>query len=479
MNQNTTPLYDALVQFAAKKPVSFHVPGHKNGVFFPEKAAIHFQRLLELDVTELTGLDDLHDPTGCILEAEELLADLYEVDASYFLVNGSTVGNLAMLFAVCKRNDIVLVQRNCHKSIMHGLKLIGAHPVFLTPNIDIEAHVPTGVSAESVACALLNYPQAKAVVLTHPNYYGMAQDITDIIQLAHSHSIPVLVDEAHGAHFCLGSPFPASAIAYGADVVVQSAHKTLPAMTMGSYLHINSSLVKREHIKQYLHMLQSSSPSYPIMASLDLARYSLAKIKKEGIKELSSALWHFHEKLSQIPQIKVIHKKEQDLLKMIIQTRCSLSGYELQALLEKKGLYTELADPYNVLLVLPLSLSTAHLEAASLIRDALRLFPVMDENHNIPVHQPTLFSSLAISYEDADMLSEQIIPLTEASGQIAAEMILPYPPGVPIVMPGERIESEHIEHIQMLLEAGARFQGNITLHTKTIRVYGTRKVKMK
>lgn len=479
MEQNNTPLYDALVQFAANKPLSFHVPGHKNGMFFPERATEHFQRLLELDVTELTGLDDLHDPIGCIKDAQTLLAELYEVDASYFLVNGSTVGNLAMLFAVCKQQDIVLVQRNCHKSIINGLKLIGAKPVFLMPNIDKDAHVPTGVSFESVESALLNYPDAKAVVLTHPNYYGMTQDLTSIIQLAHDHFIPVLVDEAHGAHFSLGFPFPTSAIAYGADVVVQSAHKTLPAMTMGSFLHVNSSLLKREQLARSLHMLQSSSPSYPIMASLDLARYSLAKLKKEGTEELSFFLQYIREELSRIPQITVIHKQAQDPLKIIIQTKCNLSGYDIQTIFEEKGLYTELADSYNVLLVLPLSISSSYIKAVAIIREALQSFPVRKGNHEVPVHNSSLFSTLAISYEEADMWTEQTIPLTEASGQIAAEMILPYPPGVPIVMPGERIEREHIEHIQMLLEAGAHFQGNPSLDTQSIQVYGHRKVKSK
>ncbi|MGQ0513410.1 aminotransferase class I/II-fold pyridoxal phosphate-dependent enzyme, partial [Bacillus sp. D-CC] len=221
---------------------------------------------------------------------------------------------------------------------------------------------------EIIKEAIEKYPNAKALILTHPNYYGMGMDLEASIAYAHAHKIPVLVDEAHGAHFCLGGAFPKSALAYGADIVVHSAHKTLPAMTMGSYLHINSRLVKEEKVSTYLSMLQSSSPSYPIMTSLDIARFTIARIKEKGHDEIVEFLREFKEELSTIPQIAILQYPLQDELKVTVQTRCQLSGYELQSLFEKVGIYTEMADPYNVLFILPLQVNKTYMKAIEMIR---------------------------------------------------------------------------------------------------------------
>ncbi|MFD3448288.1 aminotransferase class I/II-fold pyridoxal phosphate-dependent enzyme [Microbacteriaceae bacterium 4G12] len=471
MKQEQTPLYDALVQFAAKRPLSYHVPGHKNGTYFAERGDYYFHKLLAIDVTELTGLDDLHDPSDCIEEAQTLLAQLYGVQKSYFLVNGSTVGNLAMILAVCKENDIVLVQRNCHKSVMHALQLVGARPVFLETIYDDQAYVPVGMTCETVAQALNQYPEAKALILTHPNYYGMGMDLADIITVAHSKDIPVLVDEAHGAHFCLGEPFPKSAIAYGADVVVHSAHKTLPAMTMGSYLHVNSERVDEKTISQYLSMLQSSSPSYPIMASLDLARYSLAELKKKGLEELLSFVKAFREELSTIPQISVLHSGLQDIIKITIQTRCKLSGYEIQGILEKEGIYTELADPYNVLLILPLQVQEEYVQAVARIKTALGHYEVVPrEKAALPSYSANV-TVLPYNYKELELYKSKCVHLCEAKGYIAADMLIPYPPGIPLIIKGEQIADEHIKAFNLLKQSGARFQGPPHIKDGKINVY--------
>ncbi|WP_028400993.1 aminotransferase class I/II-fold pyridoxal phosphate-dependent enzyme [Ectobacillus panaciterrae] len=461
MKQTQTPLYNAISHFSEKRPISFHVPGHKNGMHFAKRAFSHFHSLLEIDVTELTGLDDLHNPSGCIKEAETLLADLYGASQSYFLINGSTVGNLAMILAACKEGDIVLVQRNCHKSVMNGIQLAGARPVFLRTAVDEHAQVPMGIAFETAEAALQQYPQAKAVVLTHPNYYGMAQDLHKIISLAHEKGIPVLVDEAHGAHFCLGAPFPSSALAYGADVVIHSAHKTLPAMTMGSYLHINSNIIKTDKVFHYLSMLQSSSPSYPIMASLDLARYELAQLKAQGTEKLVRFLQHIRQELSSIPQVAVLQHDMQDPLKVTIQTRCALSGYELQAVFEKKGIYTEMADPYNVLLVLPLYIHEQYVQAVSAMRDALKLYSVTGKS--LPVRVEDAPFSAPMDYKELEQYPVTRVPLIETEGYVAAETVIPYPPGIPFIMPGEMITNDHIKQLQLLIKAGARFQGTASL----------------
>ncbi|PGZ00473.1 arginine decarboxylase [Bacillus cereus] len=467
MNQNRMPLYEALIEFKERGPLSFHVPGHKNGVNFPQEAAREFKDILSIDVTELTGLDDLHSPFECIDEAQKLLADVYGAKKSWFLINGSTVGNLAMILSCCGEHDIVLVQRNCHKSIINGLKLAGANPIFLDTWIDEVYSVPVGVRDEVIKEAIERYPNAKALILTHPNYYGMGMDLEASIAYAHAHKMPVLVDEAHGAHFCIGEPFPKSALAYGADIVVHSAHKTLPAMTMGSYLHINSQLVNEEKVSIYLSMLQSSSPSYPIMASLDIARFTLASIKEKGHDEIVEFFRRFKEGLCSIPQIAILQYPLQDELKVTVQTRCQLSGYELQSLFEKAGIYTEMADPYNVLFILPMQVNEQYMKAIDIMRVALQHYAVKDKSESIRYTYKGGFSPLAYTYKQLEGCKTKVVPIEEAVGMIAAEMVIPYPPGIPLIIYGERITSEHKEQIMYLEKMGARFQGS----TKDMKVY--------
>ncbi|MGE6349093.1 aminotransferase class I/II-fold pyridoxal phosphate-dependent enzyme [Bacillus mycoides] len=467
MNQNRMPLYEALMEFKERRLLSFHVPGHKNGLNFPQKASGGFKDILSIDVTELTGLDDLHSPFECIDEAQQLLAEVYGVHKSYFLINGSTVGNLAMILSCCGEHDIVLVQRNCHKSIINGLKLAGANPVFLNPWIDEVHNVPVGVRDEVIKEAITKYPNAKALILTHPNYYGMGIDLEASIAYAHAHKIPVLVDEAHGAHFCIGDPFPKSALVYGADIVVHSAHKTLPAMTMGSYLHINSRLVSEEKVSSYLSMLQSSSPSYPIMASLDIARFAIAVIKEEGHDEIVEFLRRFKEGLRSIPQIAILQYPSQDELKVTVQTRCQLSGYELQSVFEKVGIYTEMADPYNVLFILPLQVNEGYMKAIEIIRVALQQYKVKDKTASIRYTYKGEISPLPYTYKQLERYETKLVSLEEAVGMIAAEMVIPYPPGIPLIMYGERITQEHTKQIAHLEKTGARFQGS----TKYMNVY--------
>src|SRR5574342_473859 len=196
MKQTRTPLFDQLIKHNQKSPISFHVPGHKFGEVFLEKGQSFFSDILKLDATEITGLDDLHSPEGVILEAEELLADLYRTQKSFFLINGSTVGNLSMILSAINENDLVLVQRNSHKSIMNGIKLAKANPVFISPDFNMEYKVAGGLNIDDIKSAINQYPDAKALILTYPNYYGLTYDLKSIIDLAHTHGIPVLVDEA-------------------------------------------------------------------------------------------------------------------------------------------------------------------------------------------------------------------------------------------------------------------------------------------
>jgi arginine/lysine/ornithine decarboxylase len=478
MNKQTQiPLYDALLKHKHNNPISFHVPGHKSGAILHQHSQNTFQELLKIDATELSGLDDLHSPEGAIKEAQELLAALYQVKESFFLVNGSTVGNLAMILSVCKKDDVILVQRNCHKSVLNALKLAKARPVFLEPEYNLEWKTATGVSKETVERAISLYPEAKAVVLTYPNYYGMVYDVKSVIELAHAHNIPVLIDEAHGPHFIIGEPFPASAIQLGADMAVQSAHKTLPAMTMGSYLHINSNRINSDVVKEYLQMLQSSSPSYVIMASLDLARNYVATYQRSDMEYLQKEISHFKKELSTIQSIKVLDYPDSkgDTLKVTIQSRSELSGFDLQKKLEEIGIFTELADPYNVLLILPL-LKKNHdyplVEVCRRMKELLVKIPYQPGEEEFLISSGKI-SELAIPYEKLSSVQKEAISITEAAGHVCAETITPYPPGIPLLLMGEFITVEKINQLIQLTDMGARFQGGPLLDKKIINVVKT------
>ncbi|MDR7080372.1 arginine/lysine/ornithine decarboxylase [Neobacillus niacini] len=475
--QNRIPLYEALYKHTSTNPISFHVPGHKNGTILHKQAKNIFQELLRIDTTELSGLDDLHSPEGVIKEAEELLADLYQVEKSFFLVNGSTVGNLAMVLSVCEKDDIILVQRNCHKSVLNALKLAKARPVFIEPEYNQDWKTATGVSKEIVERAIFLYPEAKAIVLTYPNYYGMVYDLKSIIDLAHLQHIPVLVDEAHGPHFIIGDPFPASAIQLGADIVVQSAHKTLPAMTMGSFLHINSGMINSDKVKDYLQMLQSSSPSYVIMATLDLARNYLATYAKNDRAYLIREINQFKTKLKTIRSVKVLEYPDSqgDTLKVTIQSRCKLSGFELQKRFEEAGIFTELADPYNVLLILPLLKEGQEyplFEASRKIQDVLSELPCHSIEDEYPLSTGEI-SELAVPYENLSNYEKIVIQFSEAAGKVCAETIIPYPPGIPLLLEGELILEERIAQLNQLISAGARFQGGSFLDKNLITIFRT------
>ncbi|MDM5300115.1 aminotransferase class I/II-fold pyridoxal phosphate-dependent enzyme [Bacillus subtilis] len=471
-----TPLYTALIQHARRNSHSFHVPGHHNGDVFFDDAKSIFNPLLTIDVTELTGLDDLHHPSGVIKEAQELVSQLYGSAESFFLVNGTTVGNLAMILSVCEPGDIILIQRNCHKSVFHAVDMAGAEPVYLAPDIDAAMHVPTHVPLNTIQEALAAYPDAKGLVLTNPTYYGHSADLTEVISEAHHYGIPVLVDEAHGAHFVLGEPFPPSALKMGADIVVQSAHKTLPAMTMGSYLHLNSSRVDRNRVAEYLNRLQSSSPSYPIMASLDIARaYVQRMIEEHKLSDILQRIQSFKQTFDSLRNAEAVKPADPrtitDPLKLTIRSKRGHSGYTLQNILERANIFTELADENQVLLVLPLGGNR---------RINTEIMKTIDaEVENTPPDQR--FASAEWGLRPVTVLpyqkkvlqtfKKEYVDFNEAAGRLNAEDIIPYPPGIPMIMAGERITKESVQKLSRLISMKTHVQGNTKIKEKQLLVY--------
>ncbi|WP_096441180.1 aminotransferase class I/II-fold pyridoxal phosphate-dependent enzyme [Alteribacter populi] len=480
MDQQRIPLLEKLIEHANNKTDSFHVPGHKNGTLFHEEGLSTFKEVLGIDVTELPELDDLHDPVGVIREAEQLAAQLYGVDSTSFLVGGSTVGNLAMLMGTLHEGDVVLVQRNSHQSIIHGLELSGAQPVFLEPIYDDATGLALGITVETVKHAVNQFPCAKALVLTNPTYEGYGHSIKDHVQIAHESGMQVLVDEAHGAHLTYDhQDWPQSAIRAGADVVVQSAHKILPAMTMSSFLHMRGKLCDFEAIKGYLRMLQSSSPSYPLMASLDAARAYLALVTAGERKRLIEVNQKLREQLNVIPQWEVSPQRLcgflQDPLKIALMTRCEASGFELQkALINESSIYPELATETHVLLTLPLSSNVLNIESfVSRVATAVSSFkPQVGGIVGVgKVEIRRKLTELAFTYKQMKTKEIRFMSWRSCSGWVSAEDIVPYPPGIPLLMKGERIEPFHIDKLEKMINAGTRFQTGREWIERGIKVY--------
>ncbi|ACA37685.1 aminotransferase class I/II-fold pyridoxal phosphate-dependent enzyme [Lysinibacillus sphaericus] len=471
--QKKKPIIEGLERFRQQQNISFHVPGHKHGELSHLPQA--FKDVMRYDVTELSGLDDLHYPEEMILEAEHLLADTYGAMKSFFLVGGSTVGNLAMIYATCQKGDTIIVQRNAHKSIFHAIELVGAKPIFVSPIWDERTLTATHVTFLDLKEAVENYSEAKAVVLTYPTYYGVtSNEIQQQITYCHEKGIPVLVDEAHGAHFQACSLFQPSALSLGADVVVQSAHKTLPAMTMASFMHVRSELIGADKIHHYLRMLQSSSPSYVLLASLDDARYYVQTYMESDGAYIIEKRNQWIEALRSISSLDVI--EVDDPLKLLLRVK-GYSGFQLQEALEAKQVYGELADRNQVLFILPL-LKQGHTypfaEIRVRIKEAVTLLLEAAKTDNIKASQTAYkfvqLTEPVYTFDEMASLNKEWLPYMRTIGRISASMIIPYPPGIPLLVPGERITVAKLSQLEELLAAGATFQGNHRLTEKMIQV---------
>ncbi len=485
--ENRAPLFEQLLIHYQSDPISLHVPGHKMGQGFNPLGQEIFHSILKIDMTEINGLDDLHQPEGIIQEAEQRAAKLFQADYTFFLVNGSTVGNLAMVLSVCNPGDKIIVQRNVHKSVIHAMILARVKPIYVIPEMILELGIPGSVSFHHIKEALNKHPDAKAVFLMNPNYYGIGIDITDMVGYIHQYNIPVLIDEAHGAHFGFHSAFPLSSLQMGADMVVQSTHKTLSAMTMGSMLHVKDRLIDVERVRLFLSMLQSSSPSYPIMASLDLARHWIEK-EKEALweKALDLVEW-LHDETEGFSILQLNHSLNEryyiDPLKITIHSLYSqITGFYIQKQLEAEGLYTELSDLTNTLAVI--TMGTKKEDIIRLIKglrnmekNAKQLLQLKSITKKKTIKEDQidyeyLFKGKEsiISLEGILYKKKKTVSIKDAINHVSAEMVIPYPPGVPIIQLGERITKDAVEYIVELKRNGARFQGVTDTNLETIKI---------
>ncbi|WP_379164073.1 aminotransferase class I/II-fold pyridoxal phosphate-dependent enzyme [Paenibacillus sp. sgz5001063] len=506
------PVYEMLEQYRAKGNISYHVPGHKNGEAYRGQGSAGFLgEVMRYDVTEITGTDDLHHPEGVIREAQELAADCFGAEESFFLVGGSTAGNLALILTVCPEPGMTLIlQRNVHKSVIHGLMLAGARAVFVEPQMDRHSGLMVAPAADTVQAALAAYPEATAVLITMPNYYGMGSDLAPLAQACHNSGIPLLVDEAHGAHYGQHPSLPAGALMCGADGVVQSTHKMLPALTMGAMLHVQGPWLDRSLLRQRLAMVQSSSPSYPVMASLDLARRLVHRQRAEAFTAGLAAVDVLRRGLAALPRYGLLQPAEplhpgcgaddegattgmpprsmaaystQDPFKAVIYDADGvLGGFELQRRLEAKGIVPEMSDDRHVVLAFSLGSKAEDTErllaALRQIADepAAEMAPASAKNSTWNNFTNNLISSpVLFSMKPVNVLETESIRLEYSTGRMAAEMVIPYPPGIPLLYPGEEISEEICNRLIGLSQGGAKFQACADPALQHIVVYNIKK----
>ena len=508
-------LYDKLKAYSVSDFYAFHMPGHKRN-----KSLLGIELPYDLDITEIDGFDDLHHADGILKEEQERAARVFGAEESHFLVNGSTAGILSAVMGCTRRGDKILVARHCHKSIYHAIYMNGLVPRYVYPEFDISMHMNGEISKEDVAKALEAEPDIKAVVIVSPNYDGVVSDVKGIAEVVHSYGIPLIVDEAHGPHFGFHPAFPERANDLGADVVINSLHKTLPSLTQTAILHINGKFANRRRIKKYLDMLQSSSPSYILMSSIDACIGLLEETQKEQVQEDESETYSdarsdckyknifseyakrieaLRKDLKRLKYLKIIqtdHTDRYDRSKFVISVKhAPMSSHELyDILLHKYHLQMEmLAGTY----VLAMTTVGDTGEGLNRLRDALLEIDteldrrtvkeqekkdlLTDSDLPLSGRQPSLEKvwtiAEAVNCKDAEQCGlrsyengKDAFPFgrtghaekrtfTDSIGCISLEYAYLYPPGSPLIVPGERITKEAVEILHWYQEHDFSIEG--------------------
>lgn len=469
--QQETPLFTGLLAHARRNPLQFHIPGHKKGAgIAPDFRAFLGDNALSIDLINIAPVDDLHHPTGIIKEAQELAAAAFGADHTFFSVQGTSGAIMAMVLSVVGPGEKILVPRNAHKSVMTALVLAGAVPVFMQPEIDRSIGVAHGVSLSTVQATLAEHPDAAAVLVINPTYFGVAADLRGIVDLAHSRGLPVLVDEAHGAHIHFHERLPLSAMQAGADMAATSVHKLGGSLTQSSILNVREGLVNPQRVQVVMSMLTTTSTSYLLLASLDVARRELATRGRELLDGAIELAQEARSAINRIPGFycfgaEIVGDRsssyEFDPTKLCICVKeLGVTGIEIERVLrEEFNIEVELSDLYNILCIVSLGDTRSDLEA--LVR-ALRELAARYHNHRpakrvrVAVAERLL---LALSPRDAFYALTESVPLPDAAHRIAAEFVMVYPPGIPIVVPGEVITPNTIAYIEEHLEAGLPVQG--------------------
>ena len=437
-----TTIYNKLKELQYKEDYPFHMPGHKRNL--QEDSLL--DQIAKIDITEITGFDDLHHPENIIRKLMDELKKIYGTRESYLLINSSTAGNLSAIAALCNIGDKILVARNCHKSVYHAIELLGLDPIYIYPEID-EYGICKGITKEQIKKIIEKENNISAMVLVSPTYEGRVSDIRGISEILHQQDIPLIVDEAHGAHFIYHKEFPPSAVGEGADIVIQSLHKTLPAMTQTGLLHLCTECVSKEMMQKKLSIFQSSSPSYVLMASIEECIH-ICKEHCEYFQQYCDRLWIIRKKLEKLEHIKLV--STDDIGKLVFSVKdTTISGEQLFAILrDQYHLELEMSELYYVIAMTSICDTQ---EGYDRLYQALKeIDQQLHEKKSKKLLQEIKFykNQKAMRPEEATRRKRKRVDYTQAKNKIAAEFVFLYPPGIPLVVPGEIINEYVIQKIK-------------------------------
>lgn len=462
--QNNTPFFSEMKKYIESDPTCFDVPGHKMGNFDNDLEEYAGKTLYKLDVNAPIGLDNLYHPHGVIKEAEDLLADLYNVDEALFSINGTTGGIMTMIIGTIDAKEKIILPRNVHKSIINSLILSGAYPIFVMPDTDPETGIANGVKIDNYIKAMDENPDAKAVFVINPTYFGVTSNIKKLAKEAHERNMIVIADEAHGSHLYFHEDLPLGAMAAGADISSVSLHKTFGSLTQSSAILINKERINVSRIKKVYAMLSSTSPNHILLASIDVARKRMAL---DGHKLLSNTLDLARKTRERINKIRGFHCLDKSYLdgngrfdidetKLVINTsEVGLSGFEIFKLMrEVENVQMELGEISELLAIF--TIGTTQKDADRLVEGLQKIsdkYYDITDIKTIP-HFSYSFPELIVRPREAFHAPSKVISLDDAVGEISAESIMIYPPGIPLAIPGEIITQNAIDLLNFYEKEG-------------------------
>lgn len=481
MNQQETPLFTGLLEHAKKNPIQFHIPGHKKGSGIdPEFREFIGSNALSIDLINIGPLDDLHHPKGMIKQAQQLAAEAFGADHTFFSVQGTSGAIMTMVMSVCSPGDKIIVPRNVHKSVMSAIIFSGATPIFIHPVVDKHLGISHGITPDSVEKALSQHPDAKGVLVINPTYFGVSADLKRIVEIAHDYNVPVLVDEAHGVHIHFHEDLPLSAMQAGADMAATSVHKLGGSMTQSSILNIKEGLISPKRVQSIISMLTTTSTSYLLLASLDTARRRLVTEGKELIGKAIELAEQTRKQINETPHLycfgrEILDSKstfDYDPTKLTICVKdLGITGFDAEMWLrEHYNIEVEMSDLYNILCII--TPGDTETETSLLVKALKELSVTFDHQSTkaeMSVQIPDI-PLLAISPRDAFYSETEVVPFEESAGRVIAEFIMVYPPGIPIFIPGEIITEDNLNYIKKNQEVGLPVQGPEDFDLRHLRV---------
>lgn len=466
LNQGRAPIYEALQAFRQMRVMPFDVPGHKRGRGNPELTEFLGERCISVDVNSMKPLDNLCHPVSVIREAEDLAAEAFGASHAFLMVGGTTSSVQSMVLSTCKRGDKIILPRNVHRSVINALILCGAIPVYVNPEVDQRLGISLGMKREQVANAIQENPDAVAVLVNNPTYYGICSNLRAIVKMAHEAGMYCLADEAHGTHFYFGADMPVSAMAAGADMAAVSMHKSGGSLTQSSLLLIGPG-IQEGYVRKIINLTQTTSGSYLLMSSLDISRRNLALRGRTMFQQVTAMAEYVREEINAIGGYYAFGREcvngdsvfDFDPTKLSVHTRdIGLAGIEVYDLLrDEYDIQIEFGDIGNILAYL--SMGDRPQEAERLVSALAEIRRRYQTDSSGLMNQEYIAPEVVMSPQEAFYASKKSVPLTESTGCICSEFVMCYPPGIPVVAPGERITSEVLQYIQYAKAKGCSMTG--------------------